>query len=164
MNKPYSMEDIDLSDVKRGAINIFFKAYGVIGSINARIQQRAFLTEYLQTWSVTKASERSGISRRTHYHWLALNNDETPKDPCYTNAFNAARDINVELMEDEARRRAVGGVEKNVYYRGKVVGQERIYSDSLLVVLLKANKPKKYKDRIEQNIKGGVTLKLEDFF
>lgn len=47
----------------------------------------------------------------------------------------------VECLVQEAKRRAVHGVEEDVYYKGEVVGQKRVYSDSLLQTLLKAKDP-----------------------
>ena len=58
----------------------------------------------------------------------------------------------VESLEDEAHRRAVIGIPKDVYYRGEVVGSEREYSDTLLVTLLKANAPDKYRERVDISI------------
>ena len=53
-------------------------------------------------------------------------------------------------MEGEARRRAVDGVEEPVgWYQGKPGGLVRKYSDRLLVLLLKAWIPERYKDRTE---------------
>ena len=47
-----------------------------------------------------------------------------------------------DLLEAEARRRAVTGIDKPVYYKGKVVGSITKYSDRLLMFLLKAHDPK----------------------
>ncbi len=44
-------------------------------------------------------------------------------------------------LESEAIRRAVRGVEKDIYYKGEVVGQETVYSDGLLGKLLEARVP-----------------------
>ena len=48
----------------------------------------------------------------------------------------------IDILEAEARRRAFTGVEKPVYYKGKVVGSTTKYSDRLLMFLLKAHDPK----------------------
>jgi hypothetical protein len=59
------------------------------------------------------------------------------------------------LLEDEAVRRAHEGLRKPVLYRGRVVrinGEivyEHTYSDTLLIRLLKALAPDKYKRQVE---------------
>ncbi len=44
-------------------------------------------------------------------------------------------------------RRAVEGVIKPVFHQGKRVGTLRVYSDSLLMFLLRARRPEKFADR-----------------
>ena len=52
----------------------------------------------------------------------------------------------VDILEAEARRRAVTGVDKPVYYKGEVVGSITKYSDRLLMFLLRAHRPQKFRD------------------
>lgn len=49
-------------------------------------------------------------------------------------------------LEAEARRRAVTGTLKPIFYKGEEVAQVREYSDTLLVVLLKGNRPDKFRE------------------
>ena len=53
----------------------------------------------------------------------------------------------VPNLEDEARRRALQGVEKPVFREGRQVGTVTEYSDTLLIFLLKARRPEKFRDR-----------------
>ncbi len=46
-----------------------------------------------------------------------------------------------KAMEDEALRRALEGVEKLVFYRGRQVGSFRSYNDRLLIRLLERRRP-----------------------
>jgi hypothetical protein len=46
-----------------------------------------------------------------------------------------------DCIEQEAIRRGRDGVEKDVYYKGEIVGTEIVYSDSLLLSVLKSKKP-----------------------
>jgi hypothetical protein len=73
------------------------------------------------------------------------------KDLAYAEKFASAREEAVDLLEGEALRRAVQGVEEPVFYKGERVdkGQVRRYSDVLLIFLLKANRPVKFRDRVE---------------
>ena len=65
----------------------------------------------------------------------------------------------VELIDAAVHERAINGVPKNIYFRGKVCGTERYYSDSLLLAMAKANNPK-YRDHmsIDANVAAGVLV------
>ncbi len=60
--------------------------------------------------------------------------------------WRKALEEGTDLLDAEARRRAVTGVDKPVYYKGKVVGSITKYSDRLLMFLLKAHRPQKFRD------------------
>jgi hypothetical protein len=108
-----------------------------------------FLTALAECGNVTYAASRAGIPRRTVY---ALRK----KDEEFAKAWRESADIGVRILEDEACRRAMEGVETPVFYQGKEVGVVRKYSDTLLMALLKAHRPEKYADkyRIEQDHDG----------
>ena len=67
-----------------------------------------------------------------------------------------------DTLEMEARRRASLGVEEPVYYQGQVVGYVRKYSDVLLMFLLKAQRPEKFRDnhKIDGRIDGTLDVNL----
>ena len=122
-------------------------------------KKRAFIAAYAETGTVTRAAEIAGIQRTTHYEWIK-------NDPLYAKACDAAYEQAGERLEQEARRRAVEGVKKPVFYQGKECGVVNEYSDTLLIFLLKGAKPEKYKERISNEVSvaqpstGGVnTLK-----
>lgn len=125
-------------------------------------RQAAFLGAFEVMGTITAAAQKAGIDRSTHYHWLAT-------DPKYAEAFDEAVDVAAEQLEAEARRRAVKGIDVPVIYQGKPVGvwvdmagrpvelgdpaaeafiplTVKRYSDELLIVLLKALKPEKYRN------------------
>ncbi len=64
----------------------------------------------------------------------------------FVTRWNEAIEEAVERLEGEAFRRSVDGYDKPVYYRGRRVGSIKRYSDALLVLLLKAHRPEKYRD------------------
>ena len=122
-------------------------------------EKRAFIAAYAECGTITKAAEIAGIARQTHYDW-------SKSDPSYARACEAAYEQAGERLEEEARRRAVEGVEKPVFYQGQQCGVVNEYSDTLLIFLLKGAKPEKYKERISNEVSvipsaaGGVnTLK-----
>ncbi|MDR3587514.1 MAG: hypothetical protein P4L59_19710 [Desulfosporosinus sp.] len=110
-----------------------------------RIKKEAFLTAFQECGMVTLAAEIAGIARSTHYRWLE-------EDPAYPALFVAATEQASERLEQEARRRAVEGTKKDVYYQGKPCGVVTEYSDTLLIFLMKGAMPDKYKDRISNEL------------
>lgn len=122
-------------------------------------KKRAFLAAYAECGTVTHAAEYAGISRDTHYEWL--------KDDAYRQAFEEAYEEAIEHLEVEARRRAASGVDEPVFYLGQQVGAVRKYSDNLLMFLLKAARPERYKDRqhhtVDVNIRKRAEQIAEDY-
>ena len=110
-----------------------------------RIKKEAFLTALGECGIITLAAKVAGIARSTHYAWLK-------EDPSYPALFIAATEQAADRLEEEARRRAVEGVKKDVYYQGKPCGVVTEYSDTLLIFLLKGAMPEKYKDRISTEV------------
>jgi hypothetical protein len=80
------------------------------------------------------------------------------EDSTYPRRFKNAEVQAARSLEDEAVRRAREGIRKSVLHRGKQVyvqGEPLFtteYSDSLLIFLLKAYNPDRFRERIEQTI------------
>lgn len=70
----------------------------------------------------------------------------------------------VDVIEEEAHRRAIDGFDRPVIYQGEITDTYKDYSDSLLTMLMKGNKPEKYKERTEHSGSVGrpMTLDQED--
>ncbi len=103
--------------------------------------QRAFLAAFRATCNVRLACEVAKVGRSSHYRWRE-------KDSEYREAFDLAKEEAADILEAEAFRRAVEGVEKPVgWYKGKPGGYVREYSDILLIFLLKALLPERYRER-----------------
>ena len=81
-------------------------------------------------------------SRHTIYAWQE-------HDQEFLLAFHEAEVQSTESLETEARRRAATGVEEPVYQGGVQVGTVTKYSDTLLIFLLKARAPEKYREVIK---------------
>jgi hypothetical protein len=97
---------------------------------NGHLKKAAVLSAFKNCANVTRACEIADIARATFYSWLK-------EDPEFKAAYEAAREEAVEVLEDEAIRRAtVGG------------------SDTLLIFLLKAARPQKYRDYVRQEVTG----------
>ena len=119
-------------------------------------KKRAFLSAYARLGNITSAAESAKIARRTHYLWMDT-------DPDYVEAFEQAQEAFADMLEREAVRRAVEGVEQTIFHKGKPVGKRREYSDTLLIFTLKGTRPDKYKDRqaTELTGAGGKDLRVE---
>jgi hypothetical protein len=96
-------------------------------------KQALFLEEYARCGSVLRSCQRVGVARSTLYgDWI--------KGPEFKAAFEKAGEDATDVLEEEARRRAVDGTVKPVYQGGKMVGGIREYSDSLLMFLLRGKR------------------------
>ncbi len=105
--------------------------------------KRAFLAAFRETGNVRLACEVAKVGRSSHYRWLE-------KDPEYREAFGVAREDAIDVLEAEAHRRAVEGIEEPAgWYRGVAGGTVRRYSDNLLMFLLKGARPERYRERYD---------------
>jgi hypothetical protein len=104
--------------------------------------QRAFLSAFARTGTITHAAEAADVHRRNHNVWLT--------DPVYARAFMQAKEEAADYLEGEARRRAVEGVEEPTgWYQGRPGGYITKYSDTLLIFLMKGAFPEKYRERMD---------------
>ncbi len=112
--------------------------------------QRAALSAYAQTGNLRLALEAAKVGRRTHYDWLR-------DDPEYAAAFERAREEAADRLEEEAVRRAIQGVRRKRFTaRGDPVidpetkqqYEELVYSDTLLIFLLKGLRPEKFRESV----------------
>lgn len=80
------------------------------------------------------------------------------KDDKEVNAQLAeAEQVGIQGLESAAIRRAVDGVQEDVYFKGLVVGEKTNYSDGLLQTLLKAKLPQ-YKADGESGVHVSVNI------
>lgn len=126
-------------------------------------RQRAFLAAFAKTGSIGLAAKAAKVHRSTHYDWLKEDED-------YGAQFESAQDEAVDALEVEARRRAMKGTRRKRF--NPKTGEaffEFEYSDTLLIFLLKANAPAKYRDRVsldanvQTNSKIVVELPAKEF-
>lgn len=96
-----------------------------------QLKKRLFLEAYAEMGNITHACKASAVPRRTFYHW-------TEHDEAFAAQVREAEIEAVESLEREARRRAIRG------------------SDTLLIFLLKAARPDKYRDNVSIKHSGEV--------
>lgn len=139
----------------------------------------AFLCAYVEVGTIDGAARAAKVSQRSHYNWLT--------NPKYAESFAWSEDRAIQIMETEAKRRAVHGVEEPVIYQGRLqyeplrdkYGREvkdangnvvytnkpltvRKPSDVLLMFLLKSKRPQIYRENtsVELAAQGGGPLNI----
>ncbi len=107
-------------------------------------RKAAFLESFRECGGIARAADLVGVHRATVFKWRR-------DDPKFAAAFADAQVEAAHNLEDEARRRAIEGSRR---YRFKADGSpllhpetglpyfEEVYSDALLMLLLKAHSPK----------------------
>lgn len=96
---------------------------------------KPFLKNLAEYGVVTYAAQAAGVSKTAANH-------RRRRDEKFSRAWDAALEAATDVLEKEAVRRAVQGVDEPVYQGGKQVGTITRYSDTLLIFLLKANRDK----------------------
>ncbi len=103
------------------------------------VWKKRFLKALRDSGIVREACESSRISRGQAY--AARHDDEV-----FAAAWEAAMQEAVDLLESVARDRAVGGWDEPVFYQGVACGAIRRRSDTLLMFLMKAHAPERFRD------------------
>lgn len=106
-------------------------------------------------WSIAKAAEKAGVSRWTACEWSRLAKIERaeldPKDADYGEKYASnfhtrweqAMEAGVDKYEDEAGRRATG-YDEPVFGKDGIVGHRTLYSDPLMMMIMKGKRPERY--------------------
>lgn len=109
---------------------------------------RNFLEVFRKCGNITLAANRIGITVTQVHTWRK-------RYPEFTKNFDLAKEEAADLLEAEALRRAVNGVENYKFHEGVPLMDpsnpskfliERKFSDPLLIFLLRATRPEKFKD------------------
>jgi hypothetical protein len=108
-------------------------------SKNTLKRREAFLAELGRTANVTASAAIAGLERKTLYTWRT-------SDAAFAAQWDEAVELGTLSLEDEAIRRASQGVDEAVFYKGVQCGSIKKYSDTLMIFMLKARNPAKYRD------------------
>jgi hypothetical protein len=112
---------------------------------------RVFLESLARTGVITKSCHQAGVNPTTVLRLRRSN-------PKFERACIEAERRFTDRAERELFRRAIDGVEEPIYQGGKLVGTKLVYSDSLLLAVVKARKPDLYRERstVEHALAGPV--------
>lgn len=119
-------------------------------------KQKLFLDTLKETASTTKASAIAGVGRRTVYTFREQHKS-------FAESFQEALDIGLDKLEDEARRRAYEGYDEPIFYKGQQVSLVKKYDPILLMFLLKAHRPEKYRESHEIKFPEGINVTVKKF-
>lgn len=116
-------------------------------------QRAAFCDALREGKTVSQAAASIGVGRATVYDWRKADDD-------FAAAWDDAYETGTDLIEQEAIRRAVEGVDEPVFYKGEVCGHVRKFSDTLLMQQLNARRPEKYRQNHKVEHTGGVKITI----
>ena len=111
----------------------------------------AFLVALAKDPNVTAAAAAVRMNRQYVY-------EARETHPEFAKAWDDAIEQSVDILETEARRRAMHGVSRPVYQGGALVDHVQEYSDELAIFLLKAHRPEKFRERVDVRHQGGVRI------
>lgn len=127
-------------------------------------ERRLFLDTLQATGNLSAAARAAGIATTTaHAHRAA--------DPVFAGEWDDALETFYNDFEGAAAARAMYGVRRALWYKGLPVidpetgkqAFEVVYSDSLVLPLMKAHRPERHRDRTETRLSGGLqTADMDD--
>ena len=129
--------------------------HGNSDGVDKNVRQATFLEAFAIFGNIMRACLETEIPRRTVYNWKGKDDEDNYTDPEFMKLYEVARTEAIEMLETEAWRRAVEGEETPI----TVAGERELVdkkSDTLLIFLLKAHAPEKYRDRYDVNMTGKV--------
>ncbi len=120
--------------------------------ISSARKKEKMLAALAQSGNYTLAARAAKVSRQAAWKWR--------QNAAFQAKCDEAIEAAADLLEAEARRRAVEGHEEPVWYQGEIKGASRKYSDALLMFLLRGAKPAKYSQRADVTSNGQTIGKI----
>jgi len=108
-------------------------------------EKEAYLRALARLWTPALALKAAGHTPSELAMWRE-------HDAAFLVAERQCREGLTDQLEAEAVRRAFRGVRRPVYQGGLLAGYLTEYSDQLLIVLLKAMRPERYRERSEVSV------------
>ncbi len=108
-----------------------------------------FLAALLKSSNVSAACRQAKIPRISAYNHRS-------KDEEFARAWDDALEEALDDAESEAWRRGRDGIISNRQYdkEGNLISETRQYSDTLLIFMLKAHRPEKFRETIRNELTG----------
>ncbi len=99
--------------------------------------------------NVSKAAYAAGFSHTSYLHALRREDED------FADKWDEALVAGCDVLEAEMWRRGHDGIMEPVFYKGEIVSYTLAYSDALLLAMVKARMPDKYRDN---RMGGGSTI------
>lgn len=116
-------------------------------------QKDAFYLAIRQTGLEATSAKAAGVTLRAVHR-------EYENDPAFHEDCLDSMELQADILEQEAIRRAVEGTTKGIYYQGDRVDDEQVYSDTLLAKLLTGRRPTVFGDKREISGAGGGAIQV----
>jgi hypothetical protein len=113
-----------------------------------------FLAALEASGNVSAAARRAGVGRATA-------NRHRAGEAEFREAWAEALEVAADALEEEVRRRAVDGWDEPVFHAGEICGYIRRYDGRLLMFLLAAIRPEKYRANYRVEHSGDGTVRVE---
>lgn len=116
---------------------------------------RSMLYALMRTGNVSEACRLAKCNRTAVYQ-------KVRRDEVFAAAFEECKHIGACTLEETAIDRAVNGWDEPVFHDGEECGTKRKYSPALMIFLLKAHSPERYRERydIQQSGAGGGPIEF----
>jgi flagellar biosynthesis/type III secretory pathway chaperone len=126
-----------------------------LDSVTRQRAREVFLAELADGHTVKYAAEKAGVSRQAAYSWREMDED-------FRLAWASAEEEGIQALEEAARKLAVEGTEVQIFDRnGNLLRTEFKQSERLLEFLLKAKRPKTYRERVSVTGEDGGPLEVK---
>lgn len=112
---------------------------------NLTARQKQFMRAFLRYGVISMACRAARITRQSYYNWMQSGGGEEVS--AFSRAFRLVEQMTVERAEAAMLLRGINGWDEPVFYRGRIVGHVRKFSDEMLKLALRSMKPEKYSDR-----------------
>jgi hypothetical protein len=126
--------------------------------LSSSTRQR-FLEGLAEGLTVKAAAEKAGRGHPRRFYELRAEDAE------FAASWQESLEQGTQVLEEELRRRAVDGWDETLReYRGGELARETVtrrYSPALLIFLLKARDPARFRDSVQVNAGGEVTFVLD---
>jgi hypothetical protein len=113
-----------------------------------------FLEALAAGWSVRHAAT---LTTHAFQRWYELR----AADEGFAEGWAQAVEQGTQMLEDEARRRAVDGVDEPIFQKGELAGHVRRYSDNLLMFLLRGRRPALYRESAAVELNAPISVHIE---
>lgn len=133
---PSPATDLDEEPFSLDAINALMAERRTRVDGWSTVRVAAFIELLSQTGSVTQSAEYVGMSVNAAYRLRAR-----PDCAAFADAWNTALATRHEALLDAAMQRTREGTERVRWFRGEVIGHDRMFSDQLLMFMIDRTDP-----------------------